>query len=69
MWTLVVVVIEVFEQHAAGVAFAADQEPVEAFAADRLDEALRVGVGDGRADRGLDCADPFGCEDPVEDAW
>jgi hypothetical protein len=68
MWTLVVVELEVFEQHAAEVAFARDQEPVEAFAAVRLDEALRVGVGDGSADRGADHADDCRRADLIEDS-
>jgi hypothetical protein len=46
----------------AEVAFVADEDPVEAFAADRADDELGVGVRDGRADRREDHADPFAGE-------
>ena len=63
---LVVVVLEVLAQDALEVALVADQEPVEALGADGADEALGVGVRDGRADRRLDDADPFAREHGVE---
>jgi hypothetical protein len=68
VWTLGVVVLEVVDEHPAEVVLVAEQEPVEAFAADGADEALRVGAGDRRADRREDDADRLAREDLVEDA-
>ena len=68
MWALVMVVLEEVYEDAAEVAFVADHEPVEAFAAHRLHESLCVGVRDGGADRGADHADSFAREDVVKDA-
>ena len=68
MWALVVVVLEEVDEDAVEVALVADQEPVEALAADGAHEAFCVGVRDGRADRGADHADAFAREDLVEDA-
>ena len=46
-----VVVVEVVGEDAAQMPFTADQEPVEAFAADGLNEPLGVGVRDRRPNR------------------
>jgi hypothetical protein len=51
MWSLVVVVVEEFDEYAAEVVLVGDHEPVEAFVAHRLYESFCVGVRDGRADR------------------
>ena len=62
---LVVVVPEVLAEDALEVALVSDQEPVEALGADRANEALGVGVRDGRADRRLDDPDPSAREHGV----
>ena len=49
-----VVVLDVGVEHYGEVAAAADEHPVEAFSADRADEAFGVGVGLRCADRGAD---------------
>jgi hypothetical protein len=64
---LVVVVLEVLVEDSAEVALVADQEPVEALCSDGADEALGVGVRDGRVGRRLDDPDPFAREDGVDD--
>ena len=66
--TLAVVVLEVLANDVREVAFAADQDPVEALAADRSDDAFGVGVRDRRAHRREDHPDSFAREDLIEDA-
>ena len=53
-----VVVGEVFADDVGEVALAADQDPVEALAADRAGEPLGIGVRDRRSDWSQDRADP-----------
>jgi hypothetical protein len=65
---LLVVVLEVLGKDAAEVVFVADEDPVEAVAADRADDAFGVGVGDGHPDGREDHADRFAGEDGVERA-
>src|SRR5439155_16596836 len=43
-----------------------DQDPIQAFAANRADKAFRVGIGAGCLDRGADHAQSFGSEHLVE---
>ena len=64
MRTLSVVVLEVLDKHPAQVVLGADQDPVEALAADRPDDAFRVPVRDRRPDH----TDRFGGEDGIESA-
>ena len=64
--TLAVVVLDVLADDVREVALVADQDPVEALAADRADEPLGIGVRDRRSDWGEDRADPFAREDGVE---
>src|SRR5687768_17544500 len=63
-----VVVLDVFgsTQHCSEVAWSGDQEVVEAFPAQRADEAFRDCVRAGCPDRGADDADVGAGEDRVE---
>lgn len=58
---------ETFEAVAAQVALVADRQSVEAFAADGADEAVGVGVRDGRSGGCPDDADTRTGEDGVGD--
>jgi hypothetical protein len=60
---LSVVVLEAVDEDAAEVALVVDEDPVEAVAADRADDALGVGVRNRREDH-----PDFAREDLVEDA-
>src|SRR5450759_2867781 len=61
-----VVVLDVGGEHTLEVAASADEDPVEAFSADRTDEAFGVAVGLRRPDRGPDLPEPFTAYDFVE---
>ena len=63
-----VVVIDIDAQDTLELPAAADQEPVEAVAADGADPAFGERVCLGRAKRGADDLDAFGSEDLVEGA-
>ena len=63
MGSLLVVVLEVAAEDAAEVALVVGEDPVEAFAADRADDAFGVGVRDRRAHRSQDYSDAFARED------
>src|SRR6266536_205729 len=63
-----VVMRRVAAEHVLEVAAAEDQQPVEAFGADRPHEALGVGVRLRGADRRVDHFDAFAAEDLVEGA-
>jgi hypothetical protein len=52
-------VLDVGVEHYGEMAAAADEGPVEAFSADRADEAFCVGVGLRCADRGADDPESF----------
>jgi hypothetical protein len=68
MGPLLVVVLEVADEDAAEMALVVDEDPVEALAADRADDAFGVGVRDRRAHRRQDHSDTFDREDLVKDA-
>jgi hypothetical protein len=63
-----VVVVDVDAQNALKLLAAADQEPVEAVAADGADPAFGERVCFRCAKRGADDLDAFASEDVVEDA-
>ena len=63
-----VVVVEVVDEDAAQMPLTADQEPVEAFAAHRLNASLGVRVCDGRSHGRADHPDLLRLEDRVEHA-
>src|SRR2546428_7298802 len=57
MWTRDVVVVDVALQDAPEVLFAEDDQVVQAFAPDRADDSLGIGVMPGRLGRGEDLPD------------
>jgi len=61
-----ILLLEVLLQYHREVALSGDQELVEAFPAERADEAFRDRVRTGRPDRGADDPDVSACEDRVE---
>jgi hypothetical protein len=61
-------VVDVDTEDALELATVDDQDPVEALAPDRADEALGVGVRLRRLDRRLDDFDPLAAEDLIERA-
>ena len=66
MWAVGVVVREILPHHDREVAWSGDQELVEAFPAQCLDEAFRDRVRPGCPDRGADDPDVGTNEDGVE---
>ena len=66
MWTVRVVVVYELAQHRGEVARSGDQQVVEAFAAQRADEAFGDRVGPRRLDWGADDADVGAVEYRVE---
>jgi hypothetical protein len=63
---MAVVVLDVGAQCALELTATEDHDPVEAFASDRPDEALRERVGRRRLDRRAENLDPFAAEDLIE---
>ena len=61
-----VVVLDVVDDQALEVSLVPDDGPVEEFASEGPDPALRERVGDGRTDGGLEDLEAFGSEDLVE---
>ena len=66
MGTRDVVVVDVALQDAPGVLFAEDDQVVQAFAPDRADDSLGIGVLPGRLGRGEDLPDANRPDDPLE---
>ena len=66
MWPVLVVMALVDAQDVLEVMRAEDEDPIEAFGADRADPAFGVGVGVRRLDRCADHLDALGAEDLVE---
>ena len=61
-----VVVLDIDAQHVVEMTSASDQQPIETFGPNRLDPALRHGVGLGRQDRRADDLRPFCAENVIE---